>query len=187
MWLLDFLFSFCRWQPTPSRKRAQNWLLVPVWQEWVLHIIPLLLRLKVRDHSDILIHVRKLLTWTQECERKPSNNNVQACCLYRASLKILYLWLNASTPFPFKTEQKQGSCFGNSTVSQSETLIMLPFWGNHWNLGDKLSILLCSLVFTASELRQMDNCGNWPMHPDSHLVSPLLSANWKSSVLKVSN
>lgn len=155
---------------------------------WALHIIPLLLRLKVRDHSDILIHVRKLLTWTREPERKPSNHLVQACCLYRASLKILYFWLNASTPFPFKTEPKQGSCFSNSTVSQPETLIMLPFWGSLTeNLGDKLFILLYSLVFRASELRQRDNCGNSPMHPDSHLFSPLLSADWKSSVPKVSS
>lgn len=189
MWLLDFLFSFCGWQPTPWRRRAQNWLLLPAWQECeFLHIIPLLLRLKVRGHSDILIHVRKLLTWTRVCERKPSNHLVQACCLYRASLKILCFWLNASTPFPFKRELKQGSCFSNSTVSQFETLIILPFWGNPTeNLGDKLSVLLYSLLFRASELRQTDNCGNWPVHPDSHLFSSLLSADWKSSVLKVSS
>lgn len=155
---------------------------------WVLHIFPLLLRPEVRDHSDILIHARKLLTWTWEPERKPSNHLVRARCLCRASLNILYFWLNASTPLPFKTEPKQGSCLSNSSVSQSATLIMSPFWGNLTeNLRDKLSILLYSLVFTASGLRQMDNYGNWPTHPDSHLFSPLLSADWKSSVLNVSS
>jgi len=60
--------------------------------------------------------------------------------------------------FPFQAEPKQGSCLSNMTMSQSATVITLPFCGHLMKyLEDKLPILLNSLTFTASELMQTDN------------------------------
>lgn len=113
---------------------------------------------------------------------KPNN---QTCCLYIGPLKISH-WKSrqkCQCSFPFQAEPKQGSCLSNMTMTQTATLITLPFCENlNKYLGDEL---LCFKLPYASHSQLVNQhkqtaSKTHPMHCDSHCFRPLLKSRQKS-------